>query len=282
MDKKFVSVIIPNFNYSRYLFETINSVLNQSHAEIECIVVNNGSTDDSLKVLSQFGSKIRILDQENRGQSGARNAGLNVAEGDFIAFLDADDYWCEQKIESQLKLLNDETELVYCGISKFEDISRKEIERINPKFKGDCSDAFLEYPGVSIVLSGESTAIFSRNLLRKVGEFDSELNSAAGWDFFRRASKFTNFDYVDSPLTKYRVHGQNMSKSIESNVSDIRLAYRKLFMDLNWVVSDSDIERTMRTLEYTFLKTFIRNKNVPLAIKSIRTLCSKRIQQFWF
>jgi glycosyltransferase involved in cell wall biosynthesis len=256
--------------------------LNQSHAEIECIVVNNGSTDDSLKVLSQFGSKIRILDQENRGQSGARNAGLNVAEGDFIAFLDADDYWCEQKIESQLKLLNDETELVYCGISKFEDISRKEIERINPKFKGDCSDAFLEYPGVSIVLSGESTAIFSRNLLRKVGEFDSELNSAAGWDFFRRASKFTNFDYVDSPLTKYRVHGQNMSKSIESNVSDIRLAYRKLFMDLNWVVSDSDIERTMRTLEYTFLKTFIRNKNVPLAIKSIRTLCSKRIQQFWF
>lgn len=272
MSKKTVSVIIPNYNYSRYLAEAISSVLSQSHAETECIVVNNGSTDDSLKILHQFRSRITIIDQENRGQSGARNAGLDIAGGDFIAFLDADDYWSEQKIEFQLKLLNNETELVYCGISKFDDDSRKEIVRIDPKFKGSCSEAFLENPAVSVVLSGESTAVFSRNLLNQVGKFDSELNSASGWDFFRRASKFTNFDYVDLPLTYYRVHKENMSKSIESNISDIRLAYRKLFGDLNWMLSESEAKNITRKLEYTFLKTYIKHGNLPLAMKSIKSL----------
>ena len=272
MSKKTVSVIIPNYNYSRYLAEAISSVLSQSHTETECIVVNNGSTDDSLKILHQFRSRITIIDQENRGQSGARNAGLDIARGDFIAFLDADDYWSEQKIEFQLKLLNNETELVYCGISKFDDDSRKEIVRIGPKFKGSCSEAFLENPAVSVVLSGESTAVFSRNLLNQVGKFDSELNSASGWDFFRRASKFTNFDYVDLPLTYYRVHKENMSKSIEANISDIRLAYRKIFGDLNWMVSESEAKNITRNLEYTFLKTYIKHGNFPLAMKSIKSL----------
>lgn len=272
MSKKTVSVVIPNYNYSRYLAEAISSVLNQSHAKIECIVVNNGSTDDSLKILHQFRSRITIIDQENRGQSGARNAGLDIAGGDFIAFLDADDYWSEQKIELQLKLLNDETELVYCGISKFDDDSGKEIERIAPKYRGSCSEAFLENPAVSVVLSGESTAVFSRNLLSQVGQFDSELNSASGWDFFRRASKFTNFDYVDLPLTNYRIHKKNMSKSIESNISDIRLAYSKLFGDLNWVVSETEAKKITRALEYTFLKTYIKDGNLSLAIKSIESL----------
>ena len=91
-----ISVIIPNYNYARYLSVAISSVLSQTYPNIEIIVVNNGSTDNSIQVLRQFGSQIILLDQQNLGQSGARNSGLRAAQGDLIAFLDADDFWRNQ------------------------------------------------------------------------------------------------------------------------------------------------------------------------------------------
>jgi glycosyltransferase involved in cell wall biosynthesis len=281
MASKTVSVIIPNYNYGRYLPEAIKSVLNQSHSEIECIVVNNGSTDNSLEVLHQFKSQITLIDQENRGQSGARNAGLAIAQGEYIAFLDADDYWCKDKIYLQLQFLNDDTELVYCGISKFSDTTRKEIDVLSPKYRGSCSRAFLDNPGVSIVLSGESTALFSRKLLQKVGDFDSHLNSAAGWDFFRRASLFTEFNYVDSPLTNYRVHDGNMSKLILSNIEDIRLAYTKLFIDEDWKVGSNEAKRVSLALELTFLKTYLKILDFPHATNSLLRMLRHKGYQNW-
>jgi glycosyltransferase involved in cell wall biosynthesis len=89
-DKK-VSVIIPNYNYAQYVGEAIESVIDQTYSNIEIIVVNNGSTDNSLELLKEFGDRICLVNQENLGQSGARKSGLLRATGDFIAFLDADD-----------------------------------------------------------------------------------------------------------------------------------------------------------------------------------------------
>ena len=100
-DKK-VSVIIPNYNYAQYVGQAINSVLNQTYSNIEIVVVNNGSTDNSLDILKGFGDRICLVNQENLGQSGARKSGLSRATGDFIAFLDADDMWDPKKIEKQI------------------------------------------------------------------------------------------------------------------------------------------------------------------------------------
>lgn len=281
MTQKLVSVVIPNYNYARYLPEAIESVLMQSHPSIECIVVNNGSTDNSLEVLRPYESKVIIIDQENRGQSGARNRGLEISNGEFVAFLDADDYWNKEKIQMQLQMFSDDTELVYCGISKFDDKTGKQIAGISPRYRGSCKRAFLDNPGVSIVLSGESTALFSRKLFEKVGKFDLGLNSSAGWDFFRRASLFTNFEYVDSPLTQYRVHEGNMSNSTQSNIADLRLAYKKLFEDPDWVISDLEAQRISSALEFTFLKTYIKVVDFPHAIESLRNLLQRKGHQNW-
>jgi len=263
-DKK-VSVIIPNYNYAQYVGQAIESVMNQTYSNIEIIVVNNGSIDNSLEILKRYGTRIYLVDQENMGQSGARKTGLAKATGDFIAFLDADDIWEPSKIEKQMLLFSPKTELVYCGIARFSENNQMLSSIHLPRFKGSCASAFFNYPGVSIVLSGESTAIFTRALLEKVGGFDPDLNSAAGWDFFRRSSKFTEFDFVPEALTKYRIHSSNMSNSSMKTIPDIRSAYKKLFDDRDWAMSPRAIRRVIASLEYAFLKTHIKQRNFQAA-----------------
>lgn len=258
IQKKKISVIIPNYNYARYLDQAIQSVLEQSHDNLELIVVNNGSTDNSLEILEKYEHKIHVINQPNLGQSGARNSGLSVSNGEFIAFLDADDFWEPTKLEMQSALLNSATQLVYCGISPFKNLKNEKLPSVLPKYKGNCTNYFIDFPGASIVLNGESTALFSRDLLKEVGLFDVELNSTAGWDFFRRCSRITNFDFVSEPLVNYRLHSSNMSNSNNNVIQDMRRAYSKLFQDKEWSIPKKKEIAITRTLEWSYLKTYLR------------------------
>ena len=272
-----VSVIIPNYNYAQFVGEAIESVMNQTYKDIEIVVVNNGSTDNSMDVLTKYSKNIRLINQENLGQSGARKSGLAMATGNYIAFLDADDKWAPEKIAKQILLFTPTVELVYCGINIYSENAQKVIETEIPTFKGSCSDAFIEYPGVSIVLSGESTSIFTRSLLEKVEGFDPELNSAAGWDFFRRCSKFSEFDFVPEPLVDHRLHSSNMSNTFQDTIEDIRRAYKKLFADELWNISSNRVRRTIISLEYSFFKTYLKKQNYKNAmVTAIKALFLKK------
>ena len=139
-----VSVIIPNYNYAQYLHKSIESVLNQTHQNIELIVVNNGSTDNSLEVLNSYKNHLQVINQTNLGQSGARNSGLLATNGELIAFLDADDFWESDKIENQLKRINPATQLVYSGYREFYPIAGSDQNVVLPKYKGDCRQAYID------------------------------------------------------------------------------------------------------------------------------------------
>lgn len=270
--EKKISVIIPNYNYGRYLSQAIESVLTQSYKNIELIVVNNGSTDDSLDVLRFYENRIRLINQANLGQSGARNSGLANATGDLVAFLDADDLWESSKLAKQIALISEASQLVYCGIAPFNDFSADPVPVVLPKYRGDCRRHFIDFPGDSVVLSGESTALFTVELLKKVGSFDYELNSTAGWDFFRRCSRFTNFEFVDEPLVSYRLHDNNMSNSSRNVIKDMRRAYAKTLLESDLVPTKRIEFEVLRTLEWSFLKTFLRTRDLKLTIFSMFTL----------
>ena len=271
-----ISVIIPNHNYARFLNKAITSVQCQTYPNLEIIVINNGSTDDSLQILRKYGSQIRLIEQDNLGQAGARNSGLKVARGDLIAFLDADDFWQEDKLEKQIKLISSNCELVYSGISPFSDKTLQLEPTLFPKFKGDCHSYFVDLPAVSIVLSGESTALFTKNLLNQVGYFNLELNSSSGWDFFRRCAKYTNFNYVSEGLTNYRLHSSNMSNSSTSNIEDIRRAYKQLFSDPLWDLSKCEKRKIVNKLEFSFIKTYLKKGHAILAIQTCARFFSRR------
>ncbi len=106
-----VSVVIPARNSARYLGEAIRSVLQQNHANIEIIVVDNGSSDETRSLAESFGPPVRVLEETQRGAAHARNAGVRLAQGEFLAFLDADDLWIPGKLARQLDELDAKQDL---------------------------------------------------------------------------------------------------------------------------------------------------------------------------
>src|SRR4249920_2954185 len=93
-----VSVVIPTYNDDRFVGEALRSVFAQTYDNIEVVVVDDGSSDDSVKVARSFGEKVRVIQQSNAGSAVARNRGMTAARGEFISFLDADDYWLADKV----------------------------------------------------------------------------------------------------------------------------------------------------------------------------------------
>ena len=133
MPSNLVSVIIPAYNAEMHILECVNSVLNQTHRNLEIIIVNDGSTDKSLEILESIhDNRIRIINQENQGCSSAKNSGLKIASGDFIQYLDADDVLSQDKIEKQLiRLENAQNKIAVCKTVFFQDTISKPCGEID-------------------------------------------------------------------------------------------------------------------------------------------------------
>jgi len=269
-----ISVIIPNHNYARYLETTIESVLTQSVGRLDLIIVDNGSTDESRDIISRYDGELTAIYQENLGQASARNSGLMHAKGELISFLDADDYWEPRKLEMQLEKLNDDYQFIYSGLRQFDSKSGVTLSSIRPKFEGDCSLAYLEFPTTSIVPAGESSALMTHSLVAKVGKFNEKLNSATGRDFFRRCSNFTKFGYVESELVNYRIHGNNMSDNRKQMMRDTELAYKFLFADPDWIFASGYRRSCLTKLQWSHLKTNVKLRDFYGVFKSISTLAN--------
>jgi glycosyltransferase involved in cell wall biosynthesis len=281
MKNKNVSVIIPNYNYGHFIGHAITSALSQTCPPFEVIVINNGSTDDSLETLKTFGTQIQIIDQANLGQAGARNSGLRNFKGDFVAFLDADDYWEPEKLELQLRLVNVNTEFVFSGINRFNNLQNTSPEYLEPFARGNRKFDFLDYPGVSTVLSGESSSLFSKSVFQKVGFFDTRLNSTSGWDYFRRCAKYTDFDFINMPLVNYRIHESNMSRSYRSVVADMRKAYAIALADEGYSLNRLTKAHLNLQLEIQYLKTFLKEKDTTSAIEILAKFPSNLVKYFY-
>ena len=269
-----ISVIIPNHNYARYLETTIESVLNQSVGNLDLIIVDNGSTDDSRDVISRYRSELTAIYQEDLGQASARNTGLKHAKGELISFLDADDYWEPKKLEMQLEKLNDDYQFIYSGLRQFDSESGATLSSVKPKFEGDCSLAYLEFPTTAIVPAGESSVLMTHSLVAKVGKFNEKLNSATGRDFFRRCSNFTKFGFVDSELVNYRIHGNNMSDNRKQMMRDTELAYKLVFEDPDWIFASGYRRSCLAKLQWSHIKTNVKLRDFYGAIKSISALAN--------
>ncbi len=228
-----VSVVIPNYNYARYVPAAIESVLGQSRPpglEVEVVVVDNGSTDDSLQVLQAYAGRIRIIAQENRGQSGARNRGIAESTGQFVAFCDADDAWQPLKLERQLEKMNrPEVGLVYTGYEEA-DSRLRPLRAVMPAQRGHLLRRFAE-SAAAVIPGGESTVLIRRECLEQVGVFDPALSISAGFDLYRRIAAAYEVEVVSEPLMLYRQHGGNASRNVDAYARDWLRAIEKMFTD---------------------------------------------------
>lgn len=223
-----VSVVIPTYNAGDFVVDAIRSVLAQTYANVECTVVDDGSTDRTPQILSDFGS-IRVIRQENRGVSAARNRGIAESRGELIAFLDSDDVWLPNKLAKQVDALADQPAnvgLVYCGMFETDASLNVLHERGAPDVTTALRNSLLMEPPV---VSVSQTGLIPRPVLEDVGGFDPRLSTSADSDMAVRIG--FRFDYVciAEPLVLYRTHPGQMSHSAGAMEHDMELVLHKAF-----------------------------------------------------
>ena len=207
-----VSIIIPNYNGAKFIGTAIESVLAQTYKNHEIIVVDDGSTDNSLLVLASFSAEITVVTSENCGAAHARNLGILHSKGEYIALLDADDFWHEEKLEKQVNFIkSSKSALVYCA-SRVIDGDGHSIKVLHPEFAGSCYKMFKRFPTSAIILAGCSSSLFTREILASSGLFNTKITPPSeDWDFFRRVSRSGRIDFLTDVLVTYRLHENNIS-----------------------------------------------------------------------
>ncbi|MBS1792996.1 MAG: glycosyltransferase [Acidobacteria bacterium] len=224
-----VSVIIPNYNYEKFISRTVESVLSQTYQNIEIIVVDDGSKDGSLDVLKGFGDRIRVVEQKNAGVSAARNHGVEVSTGELVAFLDADDVWLPEKLERQLEKMNSDPEigLVHCSMTLIDPADNPIGEKKEGQ-EGRVANEFLLLKR-GVVIGAGSTALVRRAVFDEAGGFDRRLSTAADWEFCYRVARLHKIGFVREPLVLYRMHGTNMHGNVKAMEHDVLIGFEKAF-----------------------------------------------------
>jgi glycosyltransferase involved in cell wall biosynthesis len=184
-----VSVIVPTYNRGYCIAACLRSVLDQSFKNFEIIVVDDASKDDTRAQVDSVGDpRIRyVAHEKNKGGAAARNSGIRVAGGEFIAFLDSDDYWHPEKLDKQISALQKlglGYGLSYTWISCVDE-EGKEVLRINPDIDGDCFQEML----VSNFIGSFSNIVVRKALLLEVGALDETFRSCQDWDLFIRLTR---------------------------------------------------------------------------------------------
>lgn len=236
---KLISVIIPSYNYGRFIAEAIESVLAQTLLPDEIIVVDDGSTDDTEEILKRFGDKITYIKQENAGVCAARNRGVTASSGEYIAFMDADDIWHPTKLEKQMAKFAEDPDigLVHCGMREFESNTGEILGTHIEGGDADVAFALLLWEGKVIIGPG-GTIILKREAFDSVGGFDADMKVGEDWDFCYRIARKYKVGFVPEVLVDYRSHSEAAHRNIYEMERGMGRFYEKAFETDNSDVLD--------------------------------------------
>jgi glycosyltransferase involved in cell wall biosynthesis len=255
MDKPELSVIIPAYNCAHCITDAVFSVYAQTCGAHEIIVVNDGSTDKTREVVSSLGQKVRLLSQMNQGPGEARNLGANVAKGEWLAFLDADDVWLPGKLSKQLEYVRDPSvAVVNC---------RAKTKQGDPMPASISFDRLWE---INDLIT--SSAIVRRSAFLEVGGFDPrpDLRSAEDYDLWLRLAA-RGWKIVNCPedLVLYQPSAESLSNRLEGFASAQIACLTKVGKELQ--LSDERLRKRLAAANLDFARAAIFARNMALARK---------------
>jgi len=213
-----VSVIIPTYNTGVYIKEAVDSALSQTHPNIEIIVVDDGSTDNTKAVLQPYinSEKVKYIYQRNKGLPGARNTAIKEAKGKYVALLDADDLFLPDKLGRQVQHLeeNKDLDLSYCDIYHFKDSEPDKLLRLNyTYYSGEAVFEKLLEKNFIAPLS----VVVRRSVFDRLGYFDESLRRSEDYEFYLRlAYGGAKIDFLPTPLAKLRIRHRANLQGLES------------------------------------------------------------------
>lgn len=226
-----VSVVIATYNMGHYLPQAVQSVLGQSYGNVDVQIVDDGSTDDTPAIVGRWDNHPRVCvhRQTNGGQARAKNQGVALSRGPFVAFLDADDVWLPQKLARQMPLFQGRPEVgvVYSDYECMDGEGRPLPKGPTHMHRGRISGALLVENFVSF-----PTAVVRRECLERHGVFDETLGMGIDYDLWLRLSAHYQFDFIADPTVRYRIWAGQMSKNYRKRYeSGIRIMQN--FLDNN-------------------------------------------------
>ncbi|MEE8540840.1 MAG: glycosyltransferase [Desulfobacterales bacterium] len=239
-----VSVIIPTFNRGWVIREAIDSVLNQTFGSFELIVVDDGSTDNTLDILAEYKDRITLIKQRNRGVSAARNRGMDAASGQFIAFLDSDDLWLPQKLKRQMEFFDSNPDALIC---QTEETWIRDAVRVNPGKRHRKVSGMIFEPSLHLCLVSPSAVMIKRSLFEEVGLFDESLPACEDYDMWLRVGYKHSIFLIDTPLIiKRGGHADQLSKN--PALDKYRIKALKKILDQN-VLSEKQHRAAVKVLK---------------------------------
>lgn len=192
-----VSVIIPTFNRADLLAQAIDSVLSQSYTDFELIVVDDGSTDATQALLSQYRGRIRYLFQENRGVSAARNLGIKAARGLYICLLDSDDLWLRDKLKEQIRLMKGDPKI---RVSYTDEVWTRGGKRVNQGKRHRKYSGWILRKLLPLCLISPSSVMIERGVFEEVGLFDESFPVCEDYDLWLRIGSRMSIYLIEKPL----------------------------------------------------------------------------------
>ena len=282
-----VSVIIPTYNCAPYVGAAVESVLAQTWQDFELIVVDDGSTDNTRSILERYLDRIVYLHQENQGESVARNRGIEIARGEYIAFLDSDDLWQPTKLERQVANLKAHPEAVlaysysYAIDASGEPICFRGSNRIGAGEDG--LHQVFEQLIMGNVVANINTVLLRRQSLLGMTAFDPAIEWGEDWDLWLRLSLAGPFGFVPEPLACYRMRKPGRRLQIEASDEFVRQSEMILEKAFSTVPNDrADLARLrprafaalyLRSAMYNFelgdtarVRTTSRKPHMPIRI----------------
>lgn len=229
--KSTVSVIIPTYNYGRFIRDAIESALAQTYPALEILVIDDGSTDDTESIVANFGDRVRYVKQANAGVCSARNRGAAESSGQYVAFMDSDDMWLATKLEKQMAVFtrDPEIKLMHCGMREFDSETGKTLRILIDGKDGWVADGLLLWEGPVIIGPG-GTIVVDRRIFDDVGGFDPTLKVGEDWDFCYRVARTYKVGFVAEPLVEYRSHSAAAHRNVADMEKGMGRFYEKAFM----------------------------------------------------
>jgi glycosyltransferase involved in cell wall biosynthesis len=210
-----VSAIITTYNRKAFVLEAVESVLAQTYEDYELIVVDDGSGDGTGEVLAHYGEQLLYTFQPNEGVSAARNRGLEIAQGEFIAFLDSDDLWLPEKLQQQVDFMDEHPQAQICYT---DEIWIRRGKRVNPRKKHAKYSGEIYPHCLPLCIISPSSALMRRGLFEQVGTFDPQLPVCEDYDLWLRVASLVPIFFIPHMLiVKRGGHPEQLSQSSWGN-----------------------------------------------------------------
>lgn len=268
-----VSVVIPTFNNAAYIGQAVDSVLHQSYRDMEIIVVDDGSTDDTKAILSKFGKSITYIYQENKSAPVARNTGIEAANGEYVAFLDSDDIWERHNLGTKMTVFRENPDLgavfsdfsIFFGDGRSNPAAMRSLYPIFTRQKARLSNIFDD-GSLALCTEGEDTTLYKGNVFKPLlhgnfimlssvvarkeaivdaGAFDESLMTQQDYDLFLRLSRQMKWGFIDSPLVRYRRHDTQLTarRHTVRIIETVSRVLEPYFNDRDCILNDEEALR---------------------------------------